>query len=381
MKKLLIHTWTAYKCGEKYYLPYMHWVYLNEIQQYFSKIYIIIPVGNIKDTKDLILIEFTNVEILSVPFYSNYKGAIKTFFHYVKQYRNLPEIDVAYSRYPAPFGWLQKCYFNKKERIIHFVGDPIDAAKNNPNFSKTKKRMLTTLFTPENKLFEWACKGAKVYTNGFQITEMLKSKNIIATPLISSTLRENDFYFEQNKDFSGDPKLIYIGYLRTAKGVETIVKAFYKFLVIFPKASLSIVGEGEYELELKKLVKELNIEENVVFYRFIDDRERLNSLLRSHHLFCFGSLSEGSPRVILEAMANGLNVLSTPVGSLPSVFNDNEELIFADFNAVDEFSLQMKTLFDNVDLMNRLRLNAYNKVKDYTIENFIKKIFEQKNND
>jgi len=375
-KKLLIHTWSAYKKGDDFFLPYMHWVYLNEIQQYFSQTYILVPVGQVTDTKDLIKIEFDNVKILAVPFYLNYKGAIKTFFHYTKQYRNLPEVDVAYSRYPAPFGWLQKVFLNNKVRIIHYVGDPLDAARNNPNFSNTKKKILIALFAPENKLFEWACKGAKVFTNGFRMAEMLDKKNIQATPLISSTLRQSDFYFEENKKFSNEPKLIYIGYLRTAKGVETIVKAFNKFLSYFPKASLSIVGEGEFELELKKLVDKLNINNSVSFYGFIDDRNRLNSLLRNHHLFCFGSLSEGSPRVILEAMANGLNVLTTPVGSLPYVFTNNEELIFADFNDVDEFALQMKSLFDNVDLMNRLRLNAYNKVNVFTIENFIKAIFE-----
>lgn len=381
MSKLLIHTWTAYKKNDDFFLPYMHWVYLNEIQQYFTKVYIVVPVGEVTDAKDLVPMQFPHVEILAVPFYSNYKGATKTFFHYVKHYNNLPPIDVAYSRYPAPFGWLQKIFLNKKERIIHYVGDPIDAARNNPNFSKLKKVMLTSLFAPENKLFEWACKGANIYTNGFRITEMLDKKNIQATPLISSTLRDNDFYFEENKNFKDTPKLIYIGYLRTAKGVETIIKAFNKFLVYFPKATLSVVGEGEHELELKKLAKQLNIDKNVVFYGFIDDRERLNRLLRSHHLFCFGSLSEGSPRVILEAMANGLNVLSTPVGSLPYVFNDYKELVFANFNDVDEFSLKMKTLFEDVDMMKKLRLNAYNKVKDYTIRNFIKTIFDQNNND
>ena len=67
-KKLLIHTWTAYKKGQNYYLPYMHWIYLNEIQKYFSKIYIIVPIGIVNDPKDLIPMEFGNVEILSFLF-------------------------------------------------------------------------------------------------------------------------------------------------------------------------------------------------------------------------------------------------------------------------------------------------------------------------
>jgi len=375
-KKLLIHTWTAYYSEGKYYLPYMHWIYLDEIKQYFSKISLIVPVGKINDVNDLILMNFPNVEILSVPFYSTYKGALKTFFHYLCRYYFLSQVDVVYSRYPAPFGWLQKVFFKNKKRIIHYVGDPLDAALHNPNFSKIKKTILTTLFIPENRLFLWACKGAKVFTNGFDIAEKLKLNNINAQPLISSTLIEEDFYFTEKNINSIAPKIIYIGYLRTAKGVETIIRAFNKFLNDYPEAILSIVGEGEFEYDLKKIVNSFEIEKSVIFYGFIDDRKRLNSLLRNHDLFCFASLSEGSPRVILEAMANGINVLSTPVGSLPIVFADNKEIIFAKFNNENDFYFKMIEIFKKPEKMSKIRLEAFNKVKKLTIKNFIKSIFE-----
>lgn len=378
--RLLIHTWTAYRKGSDYYLPYMHWVYLKEIQKYFSKVYIIVPVGLVEDPKDLIPLEFSNVEILAVPFYSSYKGAIKTFFHYLKRYYFLPDVDVAYSRYPAPFGWLQKVFLKKKKRIIHYVGDPLDAAKHNPNFSSFKKFIMSTLFLPEDKLFQWACGGADVFTNGFHIAERLKKRNITAQPLISSTLVEKDFYFSEKDIDVKKPKIIYVGYLRTAKGVETIIKAFNRLLKDFPEAIFSIIGEGEFEAELKRMVVDFDIEDKVIFYGFIDDRCRLNSFLRSHDLFCFGSLSEGSPRVILEAMANSVNVLSTPVGSLPFVFNNNENIIFADFNDDYDFYTKMKSLLSNPKEMKRIKKQAFLKVKKFTIENFIKSIFCNINN-
>lgn len=359
----------------------MHWIYLNEIRIYFSKIYIIVPVGIIKDSKDLIPLQFENVEILSVPFYSTYKGALKTFFHYLYRYCFVGQVDVAYSRYPAPFGWLQKVFLKNKKRIIHYVGDPLDAAKHNPNFSKTKKTILTTLFKPEERLFLWACNGAKIFTNGFDIADKLKLNNINAQPLISSTLIEEDFCFADKNIDSISPKIIYIGYLRTAKGVETVIRAFNKFLNDYPEAILSIVGEGEFEDDLKKIVTGFEIEKNVIFYGFIDDRDRLNSLLRNHDLFCFASLSEGSPRVILEAMANGINVLSTPVGSLPFVFTDNKDIVFAEFNNENDFYNKMRVLFKKPEKMNMIRLEAFKKVKKFTIKNFIKSIFENSIND
>ena len=100
--------------------------------------------------------------------------------------------------------------------------------------------------------------------------------------------------------------------------------------------------------------------------------------MRTHDIFCFASLSEGSPRVILEAMANGINVVSTPVGSLPTIFKHNENILFADFNNATVFSDQMINLISNENNAFLLRKNAFEKVKNYKIENFLKEIFYEK---
>src|SRR5690606_31075751 len=114
---------------------------------------------------------------------------------YVKAYRSLKSFNFSYVRYPIPFGWLQKFFFKKKARIIHFVGDPMDTFMNNPKLGKVKRWFYTTFFLPEHRMYMWACKGAQVYTNGFHLAERLKKYNIEANALISSTLTEGDFYF------------------------------------------------------------------------------------------------------------------------------------------------------------------------------------------
>lgn len=380
MRSVLLHAWTVRYDDDKYYLPYTHWVYLNEIVKYYDQVSLFSPVTmslNAKDEGFICLTEFTNVVVIPLPPSTGYINSIKHFFSYLKIYRDLESFDVTYARYPVPFGWLQKFYCKNSLRIIHFVGDPMDAAENNPNFSQIKKILLTTFFKPEHAMYIWACKSAKVYTNGFHLADKLKKQGITATPLISSTLNADDFYFEENKSITYDsPKLLYIGYLRKAKGVETIIKSFRLLKEKYPKAFLTIVGSGEFEKELRGMVKDFQLS-NVSFMGHVDDRIRLNEIIRTHDIFCFASLSEGSPRVILEAMANGINVVSTPVGSLPGVFTDSEDILFADFNNEEMFFEKISLLINDNKLLNSLRCNAFNKVKKYTIESFIKIIFDE----
>jgi glycosyltransferase involved in cell wall biosynthesis len=108
----------------------------------------------------------------------------------------------------------------------------------------------------------------------------------------------------------------------------------------------------------------------------IDDKEKMNKILRKSDLFFFPSLSEGSPRVIIEAMAQGTPVLSTPVGSLPSTFKDGETIRFFDFNDAEKAIEIVKEYVANPKPFEQQRIKAYRMVAEqFTIEKFLSKVF------
>ena len=381
MSSILIQAWTVHKTVDGYYIPYTHWIYLKEIAKYYNDICLLSPVikNNNLNKEGLVAINpFFNVTVKELPYSSSYLGSVKHFFKYLSAYKHLKQFDVSYARYPIPFGWLQKIFMRNSKRIIHFVGDPIDTIKVNTNLSILKKWLLISFFIPEHLMYLWACKKATVFTNGQHITHRLKKYGVQATPLISSTLNDDDFYFDEHKILNTkSPKILYIGYLRKTKGVDTVISSFCNLQQKHPEAQLTIVGTGECQEKLEKLIA-VRVIKNVHFLGHIDSREKLNTILRTHDIFCFASLSEGSPRVILEAMANGINVISTPVGSLPAIFKHNENILFTAFNDATAFSDQMIDLINNEKNAFLLRKNAFEKVKNHTIERFLKEIFYEK---
>ena len=76
----------------------------------------------------------------------------------------------------------------------------------------------------------------------------------------------------------------------------------------------------------------------------------------------FPSTSEGLPRVLIEAMATGLPCLSTPVGGIPELLDDN--LLF---NPNDSVSFANKTaeIFSNNELYNQLSEQNYNRALEF----------------
>lgn len=379
--RILIQAWNLYKIDNQYYIEYTHYVYLTEIRNYYAEIFLISPTKNISESEIGSKVNLSklkcNIFIEELPFISSYISAYNFFFYYLKAYNKLNGIrfDLVYSRFPSPFGWLQKLYF-KNDRVIHFVGDPIDTLLVNKKINKFIKFIKIFFFIPEFLLFIFACYGrnVKVYTNGHHLANKLKKYNIEAIPLISTTLVDSDFYSDKRITNRNNISLVYVGYLRKAKGVEVILEALKLLKLDIKKTyDLTVVGTGEEEIKLRNFVRENNLQ--VKFLGHIDDREELNKILRNSDIFCFASLSEGSPRVILEAMANSLPIISTPVGSLPHIFEDKRDIIYFNFNDHNMLADKIIELSNNIDLREMLSKNSFKKAKSYRLTKFIKEVF------
>lgn len=381
MKNIIIHAWTVHKQNGEYFLPYTHWIYLQQIVQYYDEVCLLSPVNTRplpQGQKLFSLAEFDNVWINELPHSGDsYIAAARHFISYYGAYKKLhTKFDKVYVRYPVPFGWLSRLFFKADKRTIHFVGYPLEVAKLNPEWSRIKKLVIPLLFMPEHMLYVWACKNARVFTNGHHISDTLAKKGVNATAVTSSTLTDGDFYFDTNKKIEPETlKLLHIGYLRKWKIVDVIIKAFALVQKKYPQATLTIVGDGVCRAQLEQLSVLMGLGQSVRFEPHASRREDLLAYLRSHDIFCFSSISEGSPRVILEAMANGINVVSTPVGSLPFVFKDNEDIVFADFNNEQDFAAKIIQLAQDEDLAYSIRYKACCKTENFTIETFIRTVF------
>ena len=124
-----------------------------------------------------------------------------------------------------------------------------------------------------------------------------------------------------------DRIIIYIGYmifLQKVLGMIDFLAAFQNFLqnikekMKIEKYKLVFIGEGKYADLLKKKIRELNLEENVIF---LGKRDDIKELLAIADLLALTSYVEGSPNVILEAMASSVPCLGTNVGEIKNIIH------------------------------------------------------------
>jgi glycosyltransferase involved in cell wall biosynthesis len=109
--------------------------------------------------------------------------------------------------------------------------------------------------------------------------------------------------------------------LRGWKGHRYLLEAFAK--IDDPTMSVVIVGDGPQRDNLGALVIELGIQDRVIFPGNRDDVEQW---LACFDVFVLPSYAnEGVPQALMQAMAAGLPVITTPVGAIGEIVTDGEQ--------------------------------------------------------
>lgn len=379
-KQLTILTgWTLSLYEGSYYTISLHYSYIERMLELFEEITLVAPVKVVKikdEVQSLRKILSNQLSIEALPYSNGSVDALKYRRTYKKTIKKVAsKTDLFYCRVPDPFCWMP-AQMTDKPVIMHFVGDTADATKHNIHFSWLKKQILLAGYSFEYRRILKSARKSTVYTNGSHLSEKLHKQGVNATPVVSSTITKEDLALEPLRPLSNKPlTIIYVGYLRYAKGIDTLIKVIKRLDERHFNYQFHVVGDGDMYSTLQQLIGDLKLDNHIYLYGHIDNRDKLLSLLRSSDLFFFPSLSEGSPRVIIEAMSQGCPVLSTPVGSLPGCFEENKEILFFPFKDAEIATSKILEVGENLEKLAQLRDCAYRKVSErFTMEGFIRTI-------
>jgi hypothetical protein len=114
------------------------------------------------------------------------------------------------------------------------------------------------------------------------------------------------------------------------KGTGELIESLPTLLREFPQLTLDVVGDGGALSEFRRLAAARGVSKEVVFHGKVD-HARVLALLRQASLFCYPTrASEGFPKVVLEALACGLPVVTTRVSVLPELVGHDRGVLLDD---------------------------------------------------
>jgi glycosyltransferase involved in cell wall biosynthesis len=132
------------------------------------------------------------------------------------------------------------------------------------------------------------------------------------------------------------------------KGHITLIKAVSIVRSHGYDVRLRFVGDGPKKSEFENYAGELGIGDNVEFTGRLANGSEVRKVIHSSDLFALPTFAEGLPRVLLEAMAEGLPCLSSPVCGIPEILED--EYLYK-FDDAEGFAEGIERFIRNPSLM------------------------------
>ncbi len=159
--------------------------------------------------------------------------------------------------------------------------------------------------------------------------------------------------------------ILFVGRLIWRKGVKHLIDALPSITSKYPDTKLIIVGNGEQEESLKKLVCTHKIQDSVKFMGKISNETLLNLYLKID-VYVQPSIYEPLGIAIMEAMSNGKSVIASNVGGIPELITNWKDGVLVKPANSSEIGEAILTLFSNSALKENLGGQALKKMKMFT---------------
>lgn len=131
---------------------------------------------------------------------------------------------------------------------------------------------------------------------------------------------DQDVFVNRNK--KRKKQFIAVGSLKSEKGFKYLIDAFADFKAKKGlEYKLWIAGEGKLRKEFESQIDKLGLSKDVNLIGHVD-RAALVDLYNQSEFFVLSSISEGFPKVILEAMGSGCKIVTTSVGAIPEILKN-----------------------------------------------------------
>ena len=161
--------------------------------------------------------------------------------------------------------------------------------------------------------------------------------------------------------------IISIGRFIPLKGFDLSIESFRKFFKRLSdedkkKARLIIIGQGEEEQKLRKMISDFKLDSVIVVKNWMD-REQLATIYASASVFLFPS-HEGAGMVVSEAMSYGLPVVCFDNAGPGEFVNSDSgiKIPYSDYEqSTTEFADHLQTLFHKPDVRKILSIGARNR--------------------
>lgn len=187
---------------------------------------------------------------------------------------------------------------------------PLISHVHNNNFNSQKPTLKAILYryaAAKAKHIFWVSQSSMT---GYYFHKGLEKKSTVLYNVIDAEqLQQKAAQAECQTTYD----IVYVGRLTYQKNPQRLIKVLKEVVKQQPNLKAAVIGIGDLEAEVQRLVAEENLQDNVYCLGFMSNPY---GILKNSKVMLMTSRWEGTPMCALEAMALGVPIVSTPTDGL-----------------------------------------------------------------
>lgn len=343
-------------------------------------------VARVKDVQEIdskkLIVDGPGVEVAGIPFYQGPKQLLKKYFRIQQALKGIDNgCEAVLLRMPSQTATMVWKHLRNgipiAGEIVYDMMDDVNLPDQNPIL-----KMLNIITSNNVKKFCLQANGVS-YVTEKSIQEHYPSyarihgetREHFETSYSTITLSEDAFAgFRDFSDCNGLTLVLSsVAMNSERKGEKVLIRTVKTCRDRGYDVKAIIIGDGTLRPSFEQYAEELGISEYVKFTGLLPSSEEVRKVMLRADMFVFPTQGEGLPRGILEAMAIGMPVLSTPVGGIPEVID--MKYLF-DPKDSDAYANCICSLLENPTELSVMSKENYNKSREFRNE-----LLQKKRND
>lgn len=309
--------------------------YLNVFER--MKVFVRVQEIDVINQDEYVLFSGENVEVYSLPFNRNIKGYFQSMAQYFKLIKEgIKDVDCAILRLPSIISLLTYLQYKKTKKpfSVELVADISTSNDNiiNKILTKIIKKICmeangVSYVTKEYLQRLYPCKGIKINNDKF-FTENY------------SSICLNEDFFGKGKKYVGKQSFTIVHTSNksntTIKGQDILIEAVGILVSKGYDVNIEFIGDSEIKDYYFKIAEKCGIRDRISFTGLISSKNIIRDHLEKGDFYVLPTKMEGLPRSIIEAMAVGLPVISTPIAGIPELIENKYLCKQDDFKKISE---------------------------------------------
>ncbi|HTU24591.1 MAG TPA: glycosyltransferase family 4 protein [Pirellulales bacterium] len=292
------------------------------------------------------------------------------------------QVDVLFIR--CPFQLPTALLGLRKPKLLHIVGNAYNVIVASSDYRGLMKRLALFYAAHSNRTLRRMVgePDTRVASNGSEMWDLLGCR--AGRVVVSSGLYRDEMRPRANRALGNPPRLLFVGYLRPEKGIHDLLTAFEQLRRKRP-LKLTLIGgsdktkAGGAEAAAHERVRNSPFRDDITLAGMFDFGEPLFEQYRNHDVFVLPSLSEGTPRTLVEARSFGCPAVATRVGGVPSSTQDGYNGLLVEPHDPAGLAAAIERILDDEPLRMRLIDAGLQDADRQSVEHFVGELLEEIN--